>query len=312
MDTDGRPLAADIRPARAVGTVSLTPGETHLPFLLLVSAVDTSDRLDASARRTVLAGSLGVALFLMLAAAYGLYRATTRELRLARQQSDFVSAVSHEFRTPLTAMRHLTDLLVTRSNTTSDDRKAQYYELLARETERLQRMVETLLGFGRIEAGAYAWRLEPVDAGDVLKACVDEFRSESLAGGRAISCELDEPLPLIQADREALARAVWNLLENAAKYSPPGSPIRVFGRSRHPSVVLGVTDEGVGIPTDEQNRIFQKFVRGSAATRAGAGGIGLGLTLVARIAEAHGGSVRLDSEPGRGSTFTLVIPCPAS
>jgi signal transduction histidine kinase len=245
----------------------------------------------------------------MLGAGYGLYRATTREIMLARQQSDFVSAVSHEFRTPLTSMRHLTDMLVSRTSI-SEERKTQYYELLAHETERLHRMVESLLSFGRIEVGAYAWRLEPSDAAGLLRGIVEEFRREPQVRDRVVTVEIDDALPEIHADREALSRAVWNLLENASKYSTPGSPIRVFARRQESSVLLGVEDEGAGIPPAEREKIFQKFVRGTDAKRAGVRGVGIGLALVKRIVEAHGGSVRLESELGRGSKFTLVLPCP--
>jgi signal transduction histidine kinase len=102
---------------------------------------------------------------------------------------------------------------------------------------------------------------------------------------------------------------MWNLIENAVKYSDPGQPIRVFVRRDNNLLLAGVEDRGYGIAVSEQARIFQKFVRGSDAKRAGIRGVGIGLALVQRIVEAHGGSVRLESEPGRGSTFTLVIPC---
>jgi signal transduction histidine kinase len=243
----------------------------------------------------------------MLGAGYGLYRATTRELALAKQQTDFVSAVSHEFRTPLTSLRHLTDLLATR-NVESEERRAHYYGLLANETERLHRMVESLLSFGRIEAGAYAWRLEPLDPGAVLIRSVEEFRTESIAKAREISCDIEPGLPGIRADAEALSRALWNLLENAAKYSAPETPIRAFARRAGTSVHLGIGDRGIGIEPGERDSIFQKFVRGAGTTNAGIRGVGIGLALVRRIAEAHGGSVRVDSEPGLGSTFTLILP----
>jgi signal transduction histidine kinase len=287
------------------GGVSLTPVQTRLPFILNVSSTaDASDR-----GRTLLISGLALAFLAILAAVYGLYRATTRELTLARQQSDFVSAVSHEFRTPLTSMRHLTDLLVSRS-ITSEERKTQYYELLAHETERLHRMVESLLSFGRIEVGAYAWRLEPADAAELVRRIIEEFRREPQVQGREVQCDIEEGLPPVRADREALSRALWNLLENAAKYSPPGSRIRVAARRQESSVLLAVEDEGSGIPPEEREKIFQKFVRGAEAKQAGIRGVGVGLALVKRIVEAHGGSVRLESEPGRGSTFTLVLPCP--
>jgi signal transduction histidine kinase len=204
-------------------------------------------------------------------------------------------------------MRHLTELLVSRS-ITSEERKLYYYELLAHETERLHRMVESLLSFARIDVGAYPWRLEPADVNQLLCDIVDEFRRDPLANGRRVLCEIEEGLPLIRADREALARALWNLLENAGKYSEPDSPIRVFARRQGDSVQVGVGDKGVGIPLGEQKKIFQKFVRGADAKRAGVHGVGIGLALIKRIVEAHGGTVQLQSEPGRGSTFTIVLP----
>lgn len=299
-DTDGQRIFGEARQ----GAVSLTPGETRLPFILSAASLAPQH----GSGRLVLVSALTLAFLAMVAAAYGLYRTTTREIALARRQSDFVSAVSHEFRTPLTSMRHLTELLVSRS-VTSEERKTQYYELLAHETERLHRMVESLLSFGRIEVGAYAWHLEPADASRFIHGIVEEFRRAPEARDRVVSCQIEEGLPAIQVDRESLSRALWNLLENAAKYSPAGSPIRVAARRQGGSVLLAVEDEGPGVPVGERERIFQKFVRGADAKQAGVRGVGIGLALVKRIVEAHGGTVRLESEPGHGSIFTLVLPC---
>jgi signal transduction histidine kinase len=249
---------------------------------------------------------LATAFVLMLAAGYGISRTTYRELSLARQQTDFVSAVSHEFRTPLTSMRHLLDLLSSRPVT--EERRAHYYGLLTNETERLQRMVETLLTFGRVEAGVHTWSFQPVQTRQALSSVLEEFGREPLAAGRAITTDVGAGCDVVVADPEALARAVWNLLENAAKYSAPGTPIRVAvtraGRALH----LAVSDEGVGIDPKDQQRIFRKFHRTDSASRSGIRGVGIGLALVRLIAEGHGGTVRLESQAGRGSTFTLVLP----
>jgi signal transduction histidine kinase len=320
IETEWRPLweaqnlsvaLSDVEGGPLVGvpgnlTVSLSPRDTRLPFILSASPA-RDDGTDRAGRR-VLAIGLALALLVTLAAAYALYRTTTRELALASQQADFVAAVSHEFRTPLTSMRHLTELLESRA-VTSDERRAHYYALLSRETERLHRMVESLLTLGRMDVDAYAWQLEPAEVEQIVRGIVDEFRGESIAAGRQVYCDVEERLPAIRADHEALSRALWNLLENAVKYSEAGTPIHVFATRQGESVLLGVRDEGAGIPRAEQRRIFQKFVRGSKAKLSGVGGVGLGLALVTHIVEAHGGSVRLDSEPGRGSTFTLVLPC---
>jgi signal transduction histidine kinase len=290
-------------------SVTLTPGETRLPFLLRLTFQPGQEDTGAwRSRRTLLMAGLLFTFALMLSAAYGLQRATAREMALVRQQSDFVSAVSHEFRTPITSMRHLTELLTSNSVPT-EARKSQYYELLARETERLHRLVESLLSFGRMQAGSYAWRLEAADTGDLVRGVVEEFRREPQSRDREVVCEAEAGLPRIQADREALSRAVSNLLENAGKYSDPGTPIRVVARRSGGAVHISVEDHGAGIPPEEQAKVFERFVRGAEARRAGIRGIGVGLALVKSVAEAHGGSVLLRSEPGRGSTFTLVIPC---
>jgi len=284
--------------------LTLSPNTTRLPFVLSVDGVSVLASEDVFRRRVVI-GGIALACLLMIAASYGLYRVTTRELLLARQQSDFVAAVSHEFRTPLTSMRHLLDLLV-RRGVTDEGRKAHYYGLLAGETDRLHRMVETLLSFGRIDAGAQVWKLEPLDVGHLLEDLARAFGSAFAT--RTLAMEVDADLPVIRGDPEALTRAVWNLLENAAKYSPGESPIRLFAQRHATTVVIGVEDRGLGIPAAEQQRVFQKFVRGDEAKRAGIRGVGVGLALVKRIAEAHGGSVGMTSEVGSGSTFTLVLP----
>jgi signal transduction histidine kinase len=290
----GGPVVGGVRPS----------DDTRLPFTIVVAANSAALGDDTTGWQVVIAG-IALACALMIAASYGLYRITTRELLLARQQSDFVAAVSHEFRTPLTSMRHLLDLLIARG-VHDDSRKSHYYSLLAGETDRLQRMVETLLSFGRVDAGAHVWKLEPLEVADLIADVCAAFRNE--LGARSLVTEVDNQLPSIRGDREALSRALWNLLENAGKYSPGDSPIRVFARRSGTTVVLGVEDHGIGIAVAEQQRVFQKFVRGDEAKRAGIRGVGVGLALVKRIAEAHGGSVRVESEVGRGSTFTLVLP----
>lgn len=294
---------------RQKGTIVLTPGETRLPFLLRVSAMgDRANENTFASGRALLISGLFFVFALMSAAAYVLYRVITRQMTLAQQQADFVSAVSHEFRTPLTSMRHLTELLVG-GKVSSEERKAQYYGLLAQEAHRLYRMVESLLSFGRMQAGASAWRLESADPRELLHAVVEEFRRDPQSQGREVACEADDNLPPIRADREALFRAVSNLLDNAGKYSDPGTPIRVSAKQEGGSISISVEDQGPGIPREEQKKLFDRFVRGDEARRSGARGIGVGLALVKSVVEAHGGSVKLSAEPGQGSTFTLMIPC---
>ncbi len=292
---------------RATDDETLLPTETGLPFVLSVAP---GSRASAGAdwqRRLGLPVALGLAFVLMGAAAVGLYRTTTRELNLAREQADFVSAVSHEFRTPLTSMRHITDLLTSRG-VTDDARRTHFYGLLADETERLHRMVETLLTFGRVEAGAHAWRFESASVSDLLDTIATEFRREPSERDRDLVIDVEAGLPDIAVDREAMSRAIWNLLENAAKYSDPAAPVVVSARRTARGVSIDVRDRGPGIAPDERERIFRKFVRGRSATQSGARGVGIGLALVKTIVEAHGGTIGVTSELGVGSTFRIELP----
>jgi signal transduction histidine kinase len=257
--------------------------------------------------RVVWLAAVALMLVLVLAGAYAMHRGVNRELRVAQLQSDFVSAVSHEFRSPLTSLRGITELL-TNNRIVDEGRRRQSYVFLERETSRLQRLVEDLLDFGRMESGRKQYRVEPHDVFGLMRAAVAEFREEALPGGFQVEMNIDARVATIEADQEALRRAIRNLLENAMKYSPECRTIWVEGRVNHRKVAISVRDCGMGIDAREQRDIFQKFVRGTAAKQAGIKGTGIGLSMVRQIVEACGGEIRLESEVGAGSTFTILLP----
>jgi signal transduction histidine kinase len=182
--------------------------------------------------------------------------------------------------------------------------------MLARETERLRRFVETLLDFGRMEAGAAArYRLEPLELNSFILRSAAEFRRDGSSRGHPVSCELPDSPTTVAADAEALDRVLWNLLENAAKYSPAdGSPIVVRLERHGRAVAIHVVDHGVGIPAGEQPHIFQQFYRGAHAWRSAVPGTGVGLALVRHIVSSHNGEVAVRSETEKGSTFTITLP----
>jgi signal transduction histidine kinase len=282
--------------------------DTKLPWTLRVASAALDSELGGIARRRrLLLTSLGLVAFLVLTGSYFVARAIQKELAVARLQSDFVSAVSHEFRTPLTSMRHMTELLKD-GQIASDDRRQQYYDVLAHETDRLHRFVETLLNFGRMDAGAEQYRFEQEEPASLVQQIVDEFRSDRASLGRRIDVIPNGGLPPVWIDREAFARALWNLLENAAKYSAEDTPIDVELGSDGQRIAISVRDRGPGIPAAEHQRIFQKFVRGAETRASGVKGTGVGLAIVSHVVRAHGGDVRLTSAVGRGSTFTMLIP----
>jgi signal transduction histidine kinase len=188
------------------------------------------------------------------------------------------------------------------------ERGHTYLEALARQTERLQRLVESLLDLGRMEAGTSLYRLAPLELGPFVRSVVREFADDPATGGSRIEIYIDDHLPLAAADPDALGNALWNLLDNAVKYSSTGSAIHVRVRHRKEGVVIQVEDRGLGIARQEQRDIFRKFVRGSAAIRERIKGTGIGLAMVQHIVTAHGGTVTVESEPGRGSTFRITLP----
>ncbi len=307
LDSDSHNVLQSI-PSTSSRQALRTSSDTRLPWTLRISSADpAADLAQRAGRRRLLLAGLAMMGAMVLVGGYFTTRAVSRELAVSRLQSDFVSAVSHEFRTPLTSMLHLTDLL-DRGVVSDEDRRRQYYAALAHETTRLHRLVEGLLNFGRMEAGAFEYRLEPVDLAVLVGDVVAEFRKEFASSGHRIELRTDRNLPPLRVDREAFSRAVWNLLDNAVKYSPGRPAIWVDLAREGKHVALGVRDQGPGIPADEQKEIFNKFVRGAAARASSVKGTGVGLAMVRHTVRAHGGEVRVESHSGEGSTFTILLP----
>jgi signal transduction histidine kinase len=298
-------LSAPGSTAGAEADVSRSLAEAQLTGKLEFSSISGVSSRGLNRARWL--SGVGLMLALVLAGAYAMYRGVSRELRVALLQSDFVSAVSHEFRSPLTSLRSITELLV--NNRLADEgRRQQSYVFLERETSRLQHLVEDLLDFGRMESGRKQYRIERHDVFGLVRGVVADFREEALASGFQVEMNLDPSEATIKADDEALRRAIRNLLENALKYSPECRTVWVEGRVNHRQVMISVRDRGMGIDLPEQREIFQKFVRGAAAKKAGIKGTGIGLSMVRQIVDACGGEVRLESEAGVGSTFTIKLP----
>ncbi len=321
--TDGVALAiADVRGKTVISRFSDQPevrvtraaAETGLPLILQVASASLdADFVQLAERRRVMLLGMSVVALLVLVSLYAVTRGVTRELEAARLKSDFVAAVSHEFRTPLTSMRQLTELVAT-GRVASDERRAHYFDVIKRESERLLRLVEGLLDFGRMEAGALEFHLESVDAGKVVRELVDEFRQD--VGERGYEIVLngggegggEAGTYTVRADDEALKRALWNLLDNAVKYSPDSKTVWIDENQENGCVAIRVRDRGVGIAPADQKAIFRKFVRGRGLDGSNVKGTGIGLAMVSHIVEAHGGEVAVESEPGVGSTFTVRLP----
>jgi signal transduction histidine kinase len=301
------PLTA---PKGAGYTVTRSLAEVGIPARLEFSSVQPISGA-VSSRRTLLMSGGVLTLMVILGAGYVVYRAIDRELRVAQLQSDFVAAVSHEFRSPLTTLRTITELLV-QHRIPDESRRQQSYAFLDHETTRLHRLVEDLLDFGRMESGRKQYHTEAHDAFQLVRATVADFTPQAEANGFRVEADLgsgkNAATATIQVDEEAFRRALRNLLENAMKYSPECRTVWVNGAVQDHRVLISIRDHGMGIDADEQQAIFQKFVRGNAAKKAGIKGTGIGLAMVQQIAEAMDGEIRLQSEVGVGSTFILELP----
>ncbi|MET0593947.1 MAG: ATP-binding protein [Polyangiaceae bacterium] len=228
-----------------------------------------------------------------------------REANLSKLQSDFVSKVSHELRTPLTSIRMFTETLQLRRGDTELENRC--VEALGKESLRLQTLIDRLLEWGRMESGRRSFVKRETDVKKVVEAAIHAF--EPVREQREVSLEVDiaPNLPVIMADHDALVDAVVNLLSNAYKYGGDPRRIVVSANSHESKVRISVKDNGGGIPHSEHKRIFQKFYRVDDRLAREKEGSGLGLAIVEHIIRAHGGRIELESAPGKGSTFSLIL-----
>jgi signal transduction histidine kinase len=277
-----------------------------LPWTLYVSGAPNPPGTGLPESQRYLLLAMGVMVLFLIAGTYFIARAIRREMEVSRMQSDFVSTVSHEFRSPLTSIRQLSEILEL-GRVPSEERRQVYYTTLVRETQRLQRLVEALLNFGRMEAGARPYRFEEIETASLVHRVAGEFEAQ-LAAGRRIELSGPDATCAINADPDALSVVLRNLIDNALKYSPEHPAIWVQWGLERAQVAIRVRDEGLGITAGERRSIFRKFVRGSAASAANVKGSGVGLAMVKHIIAAHHGEIRVDSTPGAGSTFTVVLP----
>jgi signal transduction histidine kinase len=285
-----------------------TADATGLPWTLQVASADpAADSVAFAGRRRLLLGAFSVLALVLVAGSYFITRSIARELEVTRLQSEFVSTVSHEFRTPLTSIRQLAEMLA-KGRVPTEELRQQSYDILSHESERLQRLIESLLDFGRIEAGVSGYRFERLDAVSLVDEVVSSFQETAAARGFGIDVRKPDAPAYVCADRDALGLAVRNLLDNAVKYSPECRTVWVETAAADRRLEIRVRDRGVGIPPAEQRSIFDRFVRGSAGRDAGIKGTGIGLTLARHIVDAHRGEIRLESLAGQGSTFTILLP----
>jgi len=234
----------------------------------------------------------------------------SKEMALARLKSDFVSNVSHELRTPLALIRLYAETLEL-GRITTKEKKQQYYRIIRKESERLTALINNILDFSRIEAGRKEYEFRETDIAELVRNTLDSYRYQIEQQGFAFEENIDPNLPVVPVDREAIARALVNLVNNALKYSTDEKYLGVKLYRENGFLKLEVLDHGIGIARRDQSKIFEKFYRTGDPLVHNTKGSGLGLSLVRHITQAHGGEIAVESTPGKGSKFTLSLPVAA-
>ena len=235
------------------------------------------------------------------------HRNVAKEMALARLKSDFVSNVSHELRTPLSLIRLYAETLEL-GRISSPEKCQEYYRIIRKESERLSALINNILDFSRIEAGRKEYDFRETDLRELVHTTLDSYRYQIEQNGFVFEEKISDDVPSLNVDREALSRSLLNLVNNALKYSYDRKYLGVNLYRKNGSVRLEVIDHGIGIPDQEQHKIFEKFYRVGDPLVHNTKGSGLGLSLVRHIVRAHGGEVIVDSTPGEGSKFTISLP----
>ena len=270
-------------------------------------------KLRAGSQKQALADTILIGLMLgliLIGTAFLVYSIST-EQRLSALKSEFISNVSHELKTPLSLIRMFAELLML-GKVKTPEKGREYAGIITRESERLSRLIDNVLDFSRMERGKAAYEMKPGDLGEVVERALDFFRYRLEREGRQLEVDIAESIPRTLLDENAMTLLLLNLVDNAVKYGGTGPiAVRLCVSPRGKEILLSVTDHGLGIAPDEQRKIFERFYRTRAVRNTNIRGSGIGLALVKHIAEAHGGHITVDSQGGKGSTFTLTLPVSA-
>lgn len=269
----------------------------------------TIDEIVTAATRPQLALMIVMAL-VMGGGVFLVAGAAAREVRLAELKSNFVASVSHDLKTPLALIQLFAETLELGRVRTSE-RAHEYYRVINGEARKLTRLIENILDFSKMEAGLRPYRVAPCDLGGLTQHVLDSMQSQFTQGQFKVHATIDPTLPRVMVDCDAAEQALENILSNAMKYSGDSRDIEVNVGQQNGHVCVSVADHGIGISRREQKRIFRKFYRVDSGLSGGPQGCGLGLAIVDHTMRGHGGFVNVESEPDRGSTFTLHFPIPA-
>ena len=295
--------ATEVSPADALSRRSLSPWLTGWSMAVAPRDADALVALQAR-KRTQRLAVIGLSVFMITTGAFLASWLVSRELDVARMKADFAANVSHELRSPITQIRLKGESLML-GLVFDEEGRAQHYEAIVRESERLSRLVDNVLDFAAIERGAKKYTFRPVDIGETVQSAVDAARYSMEARDLTIDLALSDDLPVVFHDPEAVSQVLHNLISNAAKYGKEGGWIGVTGAMAPGGVEVQIADRGIGISEEDLPRIFEEYYRSSDPEARRRKGTGIGLTIVQYIMEAHGGRVDVQSQVGQGTTFTL-------
>jgi signal transduction histidine kinase len=271
-----------------------------------------NSNLDDFARNSFLQ-SAGVTLLVLLFLLCGIaltIRATDREARLAQAKSNFVANVSHELKTPLSLISLFSEILEL-GRVKNEEKKTKYYRIIRHESLRLNKMIDNILDFSKIEAGRKKYDFVDADMAEVIEHVLSSYRYQIINSGFDVQTNIQPSLPPVSIDRDAMAQAISNLLDNAIKYSGEVKQLTITMETLGSDLSIEIADHGVGIPRAEQAKVFDKFYRVGNGLVHDVKGSGLGLSLVKHIIEAHQGTISVESHVGQGSRFMILLPLSA-
>lgn len=288
LDRDGKsPLAPLTRPTDALATVHFRQQSPELREWQVYAV-------------PILNGSNGGRLFV--------FRDITREAEIDRMKTEFVSHVSHELRTPLTSIKGYIDLLLDNEVGELNEEQVEFLQIVQNNSNRLVALISDLLDIARIEAGRIELQCAPRQIKSLIEQAASTLRMAIEEKAQTLTVNVPPDVPPVLADDNRMTQVLTNLLSNAHKYTPAGGRIEVRVEPDEREVTVRVSDTGIGLSAADLEQLFNKFFRAKTAVAQGIGGTGLGLAISKSIIEMHGGRIWVDSQPGRGTTFSFTVP----
>ncbi len=307
LDVRGNVIAGD--PGEGMPTIASSPLPTGFPDGLVELYLPGWSYFQKAAGRQIAVYIWTGVLVIMLMIVVGAFAvlAVGRQIRLNRMKNDFIATVSHELKTPLASMRLLVDTLL-EGRTRDEAHAEEYLKMIARENERLTRMIENFLSFSRMERNKNAFTMAAASPAAIAEDAADSVCMKYRTNRCRLETDIADDLPEIPVDHDAIVTVLINLLENACKYTTDDKRIRLSLFAESGEICFAVSDNGIGMSKRQLRRIFDSFYQVDASLARAVEGCGLGLSIVQFIVNAHKGHIEVDSQPGQGSTFTVRLP----